>query len=72
MTYLINQIINGKTLKKHLKSSTHVNKCPNSFKFLDLCELEMMNSWKSWKVEDEESPDINFAGGISPKAWIWI
>ena len=26
---------------------------------------------KSWKVEDEESPDITFAGGISWKAWIW-
>ena len=25
---------------------------------------------KIMKVEDEESPDIRFAGGISPKAWI--
>ena len=34
--------------------------------------LEYDNMMKSWKVEDEESPDINFAGGISWKAWIWI
>ena len=27
---------------------------------------------KWWKVEDEESPDIKFAGGILAKAWIWI
>ena len=27
---------------------------------------------KWWTVEDEESPDINFAGGICWKAWIWI
>ena len=27
---------------------------------------------KSWEVEDEEFPDINFAAGIIAKSWIWI
>ena len=38
--------------------------------FLNFWWLEMMNSWKWWKVEDEEYPAINFAGGISWKSWM--
>ena len=40
--------------------------------FVEFSILEYDNMMKSWKVEDEESPGINFAGGISPKSWIWI
>ena len=30
------------------------------------------NSWKWWKVEDEECPDIHFPSIKCTKAWIWI
>ena len=49
-------------------------KCP-LFEFLKFRNPEFLiirndAFLKMMKVEDEESPDINFAGGISPKAWI--
>ena len=36
------------------------------------CGGTLLKSWKSWKVEDEEWPDINFPLIKSTKAWIWI
>ena len=50
----------------------NLNICLFVFFVFDFSILEYDNMRKSWKVEDEESPGINFAGGMSWKAWIWV
>ena len=40
--------------------------------FFDCLILEYDNMMKSWKVEDEECPDINVPLIKCTKAWIWI
>ena len=65
----------GKSETQEFRNSGNL-RCP-LFEFLkfripDIWWLEMMSSWKSWKVEDEEWPDINFPLIKSTKAWIWI
>ena len=39
---------------------------------LSILESGKDEIWKSWKVEDEEWPDINFPLIRFTKAWIWI
>ena len=41
------------------------------FRFPEFLLIRNVNSWKWWKVEDEECPDINFPLIKCTKAWIW-
>ena len=86
--YLKNQEKSGNALgkygEKHVLRKVETQKIRNSgnlscpilnfskFRIPDFWESEMMNSWKSWKVEDEEWPEINFPLIKSTTAWIRI
>ena len=75
-------ILSYSKIKKWGRSAKSQNPNPHGFAYItnnldfSCFDLFLMMFYllfmKTWKVEDEESPEIHFAGGISRKTWIWI